>query len=266
MWQEIYARYDLNDMNDPVWDDLEHIVFGPTQHESGSAIYASAVTIDSSDGMTNAAVYGWVRKMIKKYPNVLVMAGKGSSSQGDPEIFSTPRLKGVDHNNPKKQTKADKYGLKVYQIGTNKAKDLLAGRFKLSGFGPGRHHIYKDVRSDYFDQVTGEVKAPHRTVRNKKIWQQKSGSAVEAWDCEVYALHAAHAKRVHLMQPAGWDAIENRLLQTEMFSAETENQEPTEDRSTGVSEESQEKAAAPKSIRDPGRSSSLADLGRRMNS
>ena len=216
-WQELYAAGSTADKTDKVWDDLERVVFGPVRHESGSAIYASAVSIDSSDGTTNDAVYDWVRRMNRKYPNVLVMAIKGSSSQQDPEIFSTPRLKGVDHKTAKKQSKADRYGLKVYIVGTNKAKDWLSGHMKLLGNGPGRCHVYRDVRQDYFEQVTGEVKAPHRTLRNKKVWQPKSGRAIEAWDCEVYALHAARAKRVHLLSPKDWDTLEQRLLQADMF-------------------------------------------------
>lgn len=217
-WQELYAAGSTADKTDKVWDDLERVVFGPTQHESGSAIYASAVSIDSSDGTTNDAVYDWVRRMSRKYSHVLVMAIKGSSAQQDPEIFSTPRLRGIDHQSAKKQSKADRYGLKVYMVGTNKSKDWLSGHMKLTGTGPGRCHVYKDVRQDYFEQVTGEVKAPHRTLRNKKVWQPKSGRAIEAWDCEVYALHAARAKRVHLMAPKDWDTLEQRLLQADMFS------------------------------------------------
>ena len=217
-WGEISAAVSTSDKNDPVWDAVEQRVFSAIPHDLGTNIFASSVGIDSSDGNTNDAVYHWVRQMAKKYPKVLVMAVKGSSSQQDPEIFSTPSVRSVDHINPKKRTKADKHGLKVYLVGTNKAKDWLAAHMKLAGVGPGRHHAYKDVRADYFDQVTGEVKAPHRSIRNRKVWQQKSGRAVEAGDCEVYALHGARARRVHLMKPAQWDAIEQKLQQDDLFS------------------------------------------------
>ena len=151
---------------------------------------------------------------------------KGSSSQQDPEIFSTPSAKPVDHHNAKKRTKADKHGLRVFLVGTNKAKDWLAAHMKMEGVGPGRHHAYKDVRADYFDQITGEVKAPHRSIRNRKVWQQKAGRPVEAWDCEVYALHAARARRVHLLKPAQWDALEHKLTQVDLFSADEAQPEP----------------------------------------
>lgn len=218
LWKEISASVATSDKNDPVWSELEHLVYGSIKHESGASLYASAVSIDSSDGNTNDAAYHFVRRMSKKYPKVLTMAIKGSSAQTDPEIFVTPKSKGIDHINPKKQTKADRHSIKVFIVGTNKAKDLLASRLKLDGIGAGRHHSYKNVRADYYDQITGEVKAPHKSIRNRKVWQQKAGRPIEAWDCEVYALHAARAKRMHLLTPRQWDALEERLNQADMFS------------------------------------------------
>jgi len=217
-WGEISASVGTSDKNDPVWSELDDLVFAGIPHELGSRIYASAISIDSSDGNTNDAVYHWARTRQKSHKQVLVMAIKGSSAQQDPEIFATPSNKPIDHKNPKKRTKADKHGLRVFIVGTNKAKDWLASHMKLEGIGAGRHHVYETVRADYFDQITGEVKAPHRTIRNRKIWQQKAGRAIEAWDCEVYALHAARAKRIHLLKPSQWEAIEHKLTQVDLFA------------------------------------------------
>jgi phage terminase large subunit GpA-like protein len=50
------------------------------------------------------------------------------------------------------------------------------------------------------------------------VWQQKAGRAIEAWDCEVYALHASRARRVHLMKPTQWEAIEQKLQQEDLFA------------------------------------------------
>ena len=217
-WGEISASVSTSDKNDPVWEELDTLVFSGIPHALGAKIYASAISIDSSDGNTNDAVYHWARTRQSAHRQVLVMAIKGSSSQQDPEIFATPGNKAIDHKNPKKRTKADRHGLKVFMVGTNKAKDWLASHMKLTGIGAGRHHVYETVRADYFEQITGEVKAPHRTIRNRKIWQQKAGRAIEAWDCEVYALHGSRAKRVHLMKPAQWDAIEHKLTQVDLFA------------------------------------------------
>jgi len=220
-WDELFAENTTIDKNDPVWISLEKLLFAPIKSVEGWSTYIESLTLDCSDGVTSAAAYIWVRKMTKKYKKVLVMAGKGSSSQGDPEIFVTPKLKSIDHKNPKKQTKADKHGVKIYIIGTNKAKDWIAGQIKLE-VNPktkGLWHFRKDIRDDYYDQITGEVKVPDK---NRKKWKQKEGAAVEALDCEVYCRHAAMAKRVHLLTPGQWDDIENTLKQTDLFSSVVE--------------------------------------------
>lgn len=219
-WGEIPAGTTCVDKNDAVWAALDKLALGPIPHESGGSIMTSAVSIDGSDGQTSDAVYEWVRSRQRKHQRVAIMAVKGSSSQQDPEIFSHPKARSVDHRRPDKQTKADRRGLKVFLVGTNKAKDWLASHMKLSGTGPGRWHFYQGVRADYFDQITAEVKAPHRQIRHRKVWQLRSGRRNEALDGEVYALHAARAARVHLRKPGEWDLLEAQITQSDLFAAE----------------------------------------------
>jgi len=219
-WGELHAATGVTDTKDPVWQELDKLLFGEFNHIGGWKIRLSALSFDSSDGGTNDAVYQWVRSRAKKHRAVLIMAIKGSSERADPEIFVPPSGKSVDHRNPSKRTKADKYGLKVHIVGTNKAKDWLSAHQQLTGTGPGRWHAYENVRSDYWDQITSEVKAPHRSLRGRKIWQQKSGVRNEGLDCEVYALHAARARRVHLMTPQKWDVLESQYRQADLFQAE----------------------------------------------
>ena len=202
------------DKNDPVWSDLDQILFAPRPHASGAPLIVSSASIDSGDGTTAEAVYQYVRPRAHKG----VMAIKGDSSDyGQREIFSKPASP-LDTRGPK-NTKASLHGLRPYRVGTHKAKDLIAGRLKLTGSGAGRMHWYQDVRADYWKQLTGEVKAPHRSMRNKRVWQRKAGQAVEALDAEVYCLHAARARKVHLMKPAQWEALERQLMQAPLFDA-----------------------------------------------
>lgn len=217
-WGEIAAGHTTVDKKDEVWNYLDETVFQVFESVSGWGTYASAISIDSSDGTTSDAVYHWVRTRSKRYKKILIMAVKGSSAQTDPEVFVTPKAVSVDHKNPEKRTKADKFGVKVYIVGTNKGKDYVTGQLMLEASGRGRFHYYKDVRDDYFEQVTSEVKAPHKTVRHRKVWQLKAGRRNEALDCEDYALHAARAKRVHLMKANQWDLIESELSQVDLFS------------------------------------------------
>jgi len=225
LWTELHAGAGgVVDIKDDVWVALEKLLYSAVKSVAGWSTYISAISIDSSDGNTSDAVYDWVRNMSKKHRSVLTMAIKGSSSQTDPEVFRTPTSKSIDHRNPKRQTKADRHGVKVFIVGTNKAKDWISGQMQMecNPKAKGRWHFYKDIRSDYYDQITGEVKIPHRTIRNRKTWQQKAGRAVEAWDGEVYALHASLAKRVHLMSPNQWDDMESKLKQADLFTAQEE--------------------------------------------
>lgn len=213
-WGELAARTTTVDINDPVWNELDNLLSRRFQHESGVALHLSAATIDSSDGQTNDAVYTFVRARQRRG----FMAGKGSSSDyGIREIYALPKK--IDH---KSKTKASKYGLQVYVIGTHKAKELLIGgngRVTLSGRGAGRMHWYKTVRADFYEQLMSEVLVPSRTARNRKEWKVKSGVRNEALDCTVMALHAARANKTNSRTPAAWDALEARLMQADLFSA-----------------------------------------------
>ena len=212
-WGEIYAKTGASDPKDPVWSELSDLLFAPFESQAGYTVPLGAVTIDSSDGQTNDVVYDWDRRMTKKHKGTKIMSGKGSSATTDPEIFRMPTAKSIDHSRPERQTKADRKGVKVFMVGTNKAKDLISARLRheYKEGAVGIFHVYKDVRADYFDQMLSEIKAPHRSIRGRNVWQVKSGARNEALDCEVYALHASRAIRLHLLSKEKWGIIENNL-------------------------------------------------------
>lgn len=213
-WGEIYGN--TIDKADPVWDELDRLLTKPLMHDSGASLRISAASVDSSDGQTNDAVYHYVRERQRHG----VMAVKGASANSeDKEIFSRPR---ISQDTNKNNTKAAKYGLRPFQVGTHKAKDLIDGRIRLEGTGPGRMHWYEDVRADYWEQLTAEVKAPHPRNPRKRVWQKKAGKPNEALDCEVYALHAARSCRTHVLRPNEWDRLEAALTQTTLFEAPAE--------------------------------------------
>jgi phage terminase large subunit GpA-like protein len=266
-WGELYGN--PVDHNDPIWTDLETFLFRPYRHASGAEVFIEAATIDTSDGNTSDAAYWFCRKHRQRN----VMAGKGVENG---EIFRMP--KAIDPG--RKPTKAARYGLHVYLVGTEKAKDLIigfgehGGRLRLSekqndcivtGSGPGRMHWYRGIRGDYYKQVTAEVKAPQRgRPRNKLYWQCKSGVRNEGLDCEVYALHASRRLRVNLMTETQWIAIEERIRQPGLLPVATDT--PREEAPAPViSGEVPAPASAP--LRQPrvGADAALAQFGGGMD-
>lgn len=202
-WGEVYGQTAVPGAG--VWTEVGAVLERDYPHALGGALRISAVSIDSGDGVSAEAVYHYVRAR----GTARVMAVKGASDAGsEREIFAPPR-----HVDTNAQHKSAKFGLRVYTVGVGRAKDLIlgdtgAGRLRLGGSGPGRMHVYASVRPDYWAQMLAEMKAPHPKQRHKRVWVRRAGQRNEALDCEVYALHAARALKVHLMKDAHWRALE----------------------------------------------------------
>jgi phage terminase large subunit GpA-like protein len=229
-WGDIYGN--PVDRDDEVWRELERMIFRPFRHAGGAEMFAKRISIDSGDGNTSDAVYWFCRK----HRNRGVIATKGVEGG---EIYRVP--KPIDPG--RKLSKAARYGLQVYLVGTEKAKDLIigfgerGGRLRLSekndagdivtGSGQGRMHWYRGIRGDYFPGVTAEVKGPMRgRPRTKLIWQCKAGVRNEPLDCEVGALHAARALRLNVYTEAQWMALETELRQPDLVGRAQENEAP----------------------------------------
>jgi len=210
-WGEIHGQTLIE--NEGAWIELDMLLTAEFQYASGNRLHLRAVSIDSSDGTTTDAVYAYVRK--RQGRNYMAIKGASEQSGSAREIFAKP-TQSVDVT---KKHKPHKSGVTPYIVGTQRAKDLLIeGRLRLTGNGPGRIHFYKSVRPDYWDQITSEIKAPHKTVKNRKVWQKRAGRRNEALDCEVYALHAALSLKLHLMKPSQWDDLELALRQKQIFA------------------------------------------------
>ncbi|WP_374992520.1 phage terminase large subunit family protein [Paraburkholderia sp. SARCC-3016] len=213
-WGEVFGNV-LDQGNDPlshgVWGALTTILMSGYRHETGGVLRVRAASIDSSDGNTSDAVYKYVRAARAR--GIPIMAIKGARDAGV-EIFAAPR-QSVDVN--QENSKAARYGLRSYPVGTVRAKDLILGnRMQLEGDGPGRVHWYRAVRDDYLAQLTAEVKVPGRRG-GRPVWQVKVGCRNEALDGEVYALHAARSLKIHLFTEAHWLVEQARFQQSGLF-------------------------------------------------
>lgn len=235
-WDEIHGN--TVDHTDEVWTQLENLMLRTWPHQRGWRLRLTAASVDSGDGQTNDAVYAFVRRM--KGKGVVVMASKGSSSAAA-EIYSKARAP-VDTN--RQGTKASRYGVRPFIVGTDTAKDLLlgeAGRVKMTGHGAARFHFPETVDDEYLKQLTSEIKVPRwdiargrriiptRTARNLLVWVKKTGVRNEVLDCEILSLHAARSQRVHLLKAADWQAIENAIAQEPLWDGSTQPPSRTAD-------------------------------------
>lgn len=225
-WEEFFGptmiSYAPNAQGEQVlhgaWIDFHARVTQSFAHACGALVRIRAGSIDSSDGQTSDAVYTYVRKHLAR--GIMAVKGDSHDMEGKREIFTPPKS-AVDTD--AKNTKAHKFGIRPFIVGTARAKDLIlgadekAGRIKLGGQGPGRMHTYQGVRADYWEQLIAEVKAPSKTRRGKRTWQQKSGVRNEALDCEVYALHAARSLKLHLWREDRWNQEEQKLKQADLL-------------------------------------------------
>lgn len=224
-WEEIPGN--TVDESDAVWEQLEQLLLRAWLHARGWQLKTTAASIDSGDGQTSDAVYAFVRRMKGKGP--VVMATKGAST-AEAEIFSKARPP-LETN--RQGTKASRYGLRPFMVGTDKAKDLLlgdAGRVKMPGEGSGRFHFPADVSDEYLRQLTSEVKVPRwsnangrrivpsRTANKLLVWVKKPSVRNEVLDCEVLALHAARSQRVHTKHLADWQALEASISQLALYA------------------------------------------------
>lgn len=224
-WGEIYGRtmvcqWDddgtINRKNSGAWWELDQLLTSAFTHESGVKLRVRAGTIDSSDGQTQDAVYAYVRRRLARG----WMAGKGESHDPKKDIFTPPKLS-IDTTN---RHKPHPSGVRPFMVGTQIAKDLMlgvdeqGGRVKLTGNGPGRMHWYEGVRPDYWDQLTAEVKVPHKTIKGRMVWACLAGRRNEGLDCEVYAMHAARSLKLHLWRDDRWAAEEEAITQPGLFS------------------------------------------------
>lgn len=217
-WLVYFGQIPGNPLEPATWDALDKLLATPIRHEGGGILGISRYGVDAGDGMTSDAVLSYVRRARRK--GLRAYASKGAK-EVHREIFTPPSMT-LDVN---AADKASKYGLKLFFIGTQRAKDDIAGRLRLKGNGPRRMHWYRDVPVRYFEQLTNEVQVPNRA--GKMVWVEKAGKRNEALDCEVGALHGALGLRLSSLTEAQWRGIEAQVLQADLLKSQAQNAAPS---------------------------------------
>lgn len=167
-----------NPDEDAVWQDFEAWRSQKWKHSTGAELSIDTTCIDS--GAHTDAVYRYVKPRFSQR----VFATKGSSSPLNVLV------------NPK-PTVNNKGRVRLFLVGTEKAKDTIYDRLKLTVEGPRHIHFSPEADEDYFTQLTNE-KPVRKWVNGRytRRWELSRGQRSEVLDCEVLCLVALTLSRV----------------------------------------------------------------------
>jgi phage terminase large subunit GpA-like protein len=175
------------------WDRLYDILQMPIEYENGMKRMIDIIGIDS--GFNATTVYPVVRKLLgmgfdKAY------AIKGWSGQNSDDIIY-------------KQTQEKKYRIRLITFNVDRAKDTIFYRLDRKEVGEGYIHFNESCDSQFFEQLTSEVKITKVIDnRSRQVWQKKHKNAAnEALDLTGYNLGL-----IKTLAPINWESVKKRFL------------------------------------------------------
>jgi phage terminase large subunit GpA-like protein len=175
------GRVDASPGERTVWMDLDRFLVDQFLHESGQRVSIACVVIDAryhtNEVYRFCSARSHRRLTWKEGPPAtqLVFPVMGTSVDGR-EIVLKPSVK-------------NRYGVKVFPLGTDAAKDTIYSRLRIAGPGPGFYHLPHWVDKEFVDQLTAE-KAIRKWIPRKgwtRVWE-KVRDRNEVLDLAVYGL------------------------------------------------------------------------------
>lgn len=199
MWAIDYVVLDANPADERDWLKLDAYLRSRfPQADRRGALGIDATGIDTGGHFTHQ-VYNFARVRER----MRVAALKGSSFDGRP-IKGKASRQDVNFGGA-----VIKRGVKVWEVGTDTAKDLLHGRLKVTSPGPGFVNFPQGLDDAFYAQLTAEHRVLQKTsVGEKYRWVKKrSAQRNEVLDCTVYALFAAQLLDLNRYTQAMWDRL-----------------------------------------------------------
>lgn len=164
----------------------------------GGSMGLSAISIDSSD--QTHAVYNWVRTAQYVLPQLRAI--KGSSEDHKP-IVMPATLQDINWRGQKWPN-----GIKLWQIGTDTAKDLLLGQLAIQQPGPGYVHFSHELPREWYEQLTAEQRILTKVNGRDTYKWVKRRPRNEILDCRNMALHAVLGLGVESWSDRKWSQLE----------------------------------------------------------
>lgn len=157
------------------WDELEHVLLRTYPHPELGELRVQAAAIDSG-GHRTQRVYDFCRTH---------KARRWWAVKGANEAPGNRRPVWPQRPSRKKGRAP------LYIVGTNAAKEVIYGRLRLEGNGPGCCHFPAERPAEWFAQLTAE-RYEERRIKGRRVlvWHLPSGRRNEALDCRVYAYAA----------------------------------------------------------------------------
>ncbi len=200
-WLIDHVVLDANPADERDWDKLDGYLLSRFKQEhlgGASSLPIEAVAVDTGGHFTHQA-YAFCRVRAHRR----VYATHGSSLDGKPVKFRSS-VRDVNYRGV-----TIKAGVRLWEIGTDTAKDLIDGRLKVTQPGPGYVHFPRDVTRSYCEGLAAEVRLLVKTPSGSKYRWQKRRARNEPLDCAVLALFAAHTLDLNRYTGAMWQRLRN---------------------------------------------------------
>jgi phage terminase large subunit GpA-like protein len=211
MWVIDYAVLYGNPGNEADWDKLDAYLASHFRHASGQQLGIEAAAIDTGGHFTHQ-VYNFCRTRERRR----IFAVRGANRPGLP-IKGRASMQDVNWRG-----RILKHGVKLWDVGTDTAKDLIHGRLKVTQPGAGYVHFSKDLPPPFYTGLTIEQRVLQKTATGAVYrWINPSHGRNEPLDCTVYALFAAQALDLHRYTNSMWAKLEAAVqpLNGDLFAA-----------------------------------------------
>lgn len=172
-WRQDYAVFHGNPAHSSVWNELLMYLNDLCQSRK-----VTAGGIDTGGHFTDEA-YAFVQRCQRM--RLPVYAFKGSNRNGSPVLARGSKIK--------------TYGIRLYMIGTDTAKEVIYNQLAVAEKGAGYCHFHDSLDDAFFDGlVSEEIKLSWRHGQHRREWVCPAGVRNEPLDTAVYALAALHLR------------------------------------------------------------------------